>query len=144
MVRYGFGRELTGSGADCALAWPRAFTPTSANTAIPATITPQCVNLTRLAFSMKTLLKTLNSSPSEADFCFTLHHRGTNLPHISVKSSGSATGTKDSTKPSKLGKFGEIDRVYQLRAAVGGANLPLRLVPGRGGETPPGMWGQRV
>ena len=58
--------------------------------------------------------------------------------------SGSATGTKDSTKPSKLGKFGEIDRVYQLRAAVGGANLPLRLVPGRGGETPPGMWGQRV
>src|SRR5712692_1818750 len=59
-------------------------------------------------------------------------------------SSGSATGTKDSTKPSKLGKFGEIDRVYQLRAAVGGANLPLRLVPGRGGETPPGMWGQRV
>src|SRR5712692_5682494 len=60
------------------------------------------------------------------------------------KSSGSATGTKDSTKPSKLGKFGEIDRVYQLRAAVGGANLPLRLVPGRGGETPPGMWGQRV
>ena len=45
---------------------------------------------------------------------------------------------------SKLSKLGEIDEVYQLRGAVGGANPPLRLVPGSGGETPLAMWGEPV
>jgi hypothetical protein len=45
---------------------------------------------------------------------------------------------------SKLSKLGEIDEVYQLRGAVGGANPPLRLVPGSGGETPLAMWGERL
>jgi hypothetical protein len=45
---------------------------------------------------------------------------------------------------SKLSKLREIDGVYQLRGAVGGANPPLRLVLGSGGETPPAMWGERL
>jgi hypothetical protein len=51
---------------------------------------------------------------------------------------------RDQLGCSKLSKLGEIDGVYQLRGAVGGANPPLRLVLGGGGETPPAMWGERL
>jgi hypothetical protein len=51
---------------------------------------------------------------------------------------------RDQLGCSKLSKLREIDGVYQLRGAVGGANPPLRLVLGGGGETPPAMWGERL
>jgi hypothetical protein len=51
---------------------------------------------------------------------------------------------RNQLRRSKSSGFGEIDGAYQLRDAVGGANPPLRLVRGSGGETPPAMWGERL